>query len=99
TAIHAYYDACDEVHRRVAVVKILATALTIGTGGSGGREGPMIQVGAGVGSWLARWCGFGAAGRRVLLAAGMGAGVAAVFRTPLGGTLFAAEVLNRSEEI
>jgi chloride channel protein, CIC family len=83
----------------VAVVKILATALTIGTGGSGGREGPMIQVGAGVGSWLAGWFGLGAAGRRVLLAAGMGAGVAAVFRSPLGGTLFAAEVLYRSEEI
>src|SRR5208282_56905 len=99
TAIRAYYDACGRVHRRVAVVKILATALTIGTGGSGGREGPMIQVGAGVGSWLAGWFGLGVAGRRVLLAAGMGAAVAAVFRSPLGGTLFAAEVLNRSDEI
>src|SRR5208282_1536556 len=99
TAIREYYGECGRVHARVAVVKILATALTIGTGGSGGREGPMIQVGAGVGSWLAGWFGFGAAGRRVLLAAGMGAGVAAVFRTPLGGTLFAAEVLYRSEEI
>lgn len=98
TAIRAYYDVCGRVHLRVAVVKILATALTIGTGGSGGREGPMIQVGAGVGSWLAGWFGLGAAGRRVLLAAGMGAAVAAVFRTPLGGTLFAAEVLNRSDE-
>ena len=99
TAIGAYYNAGGRIRGRVAVVKILATALTIGTGGSGGREGPMIQVGAGVGSWLAGWCGFGTAGRRVLLAAGMGAGVAAVFRTPLGGTLFAAEVLFRSEEI
>ena len=99
TAIRAYYCADGRTHRRVAIVKILATALTIGTGGSGGREGPMIQVGAGVGSWLAGCFGFGAAGRRVLLAAGMGAGVAAVFRSPLGGTLFAAEVLNRSEEI
>jgi CIC family chloride channel protein len=99
TAIREYYDACGQVHIRVAAVKILATALTIGTGGSGGREGPKIQVGAGVGSWLAGWFGFGPAGRRVLLAVGMGAGVAAMFRTPLGGTLFAAEVLNRSEEI
>jgi chloride channel protein, CIC family len=99
TAIHEYYDACTTVHLRVAIMKILATALTIGTGGSGGREGPMIQVGAGLGSWLGGRFGFGAAGRRVLLAAGMGAGVAAVFRSPLGGTLFAAEVLNRSEEI
>jgi chloride channel protein, CIC family len=99
TAIRAYYDTCGRVTIPVAVVKILATALTIGTGGSGGREGPMIQVGAGVGSWVAGWFGFGAAGRRVLLAAGMGAAVAAVFRSPLGGMLFAAEVLNRSEEI
>lgn len=99
TAIHEYYDAAAPVHRRVALIKILATALTIGTGGSGGREGPMVQVGARAGSWLAERFGFGAASRRVLLAAGMGAGVAAVFRTPLGGTLFAAEVLYRAEEI
>src|SRR5271155_3822538 len=99
TAIREYYDACGRVHLRVTVLKILATALTIGTGGSGGREGPMIQGGAGVGSWLAGRFGLGTAGRRVLLAAGMGAAVAAVFRSPLGGTLFAAEVLNRSEEI
>jgi chloride channel protein, CIC family len=98
-AIRAYHDVCSRVRGRVAVIKILATALTIGTGGSGGREGPMIEVGAGVGAWLAGCFGFGAAGRRVLLAAGMGAGVAAVFRSPLGGTLFAAEVLYRSEEI
>lgn len=99
TAIRAYYDACERVHGRVAIVKILATALSMGTGGSGGREGPMVEVGAGLGSWLARLFGFGAAAKRVLLAAGMGAGVAAVFRSPLGGALFAAEVLNRSEEI
>jgi len=99
TVIRAYYYAGGWARRRVAVVKILATALSIGTGGSGGREGPMVQVGAAVGSWLAGWFGFGAVGRRVLLAAGMGAGVAAVFRSPLGGMLFAAEVLYRSEEI
>ena len=99
TAIRAYHDADGRVRERVAVVKILATALSMGTGGSGGREGPMVEVGAGLGSWLARLFGFGAAAQRVLLAAGMGAGVAAVFRTPLGGMLFAAEVLYRSEEI
>jgi CIC family chloride channel protein len=99
TSIRAYYSEGGRIRRRVAVVKILATALSIGTGGSGGREGPMVQVGAGVGSWLAGRFGLGTAGRRLLLAAGMGAGVAAVFRTPLGGMLFAAEVLYRSEEI
>jgi CIC family chloride channel protein len=79
-------------------VKILATAVTVGTGGSGGREGPMVQVGAGLGSWLAGRLGFGPSDRRVLLAAGIGAGVAAVFRAPLAGALFAAEVLYRSGE-
>ena len=99
TAIRAYYHAGGRVHSRVAIVKILATALSMGTGGSGGREGPMVEVGAGLGSWLAGLFGFGTTARRVLLAAGMGAGVAAVFRSPFGGTLFAAEVLNRSDEI
>jgi CIC family chloride channel protein len=97
-AIRAYHQPNGRIRGRVALVKIFTTALTIGTGGSGGREGPMVQVGAGLGSWLAELFGMGSAGRRVLLAAGMGAGVAAVFRAPLAGALFAAEVLYRSEE-
>lgn len=92
--IRAYHQSDGRVRGRVAAVKILATAVTIGTGGSGGREGPMVQVGAGLGSWLAGWLGLGPADRRVLL----GAGVAAVFRAPLAGALFAAEVLYRSGE-
>jgi CIC family chloride channel protein len=96
--VRTYHEPDGRVRARVPAVKILATAVTIGAGGSGGREGPMIQVGAGVGFRLARWLGFGPSDRRVLLAAGMGAGVAAVFRTPLAGALFAAEVLYRSEE-
>jgi CIC family chloride channel protein len=97
-AIRAYHQPHGRVRGRTALVKILATAVTVGTGGSGGREGPMVQVGAGLGSWLAGRFGFGETERRVLLAAGMGAGVAAVFRTPLAGALFASEVLYRSEE-
>jgi CIC family chloride channel protein len=98
-AIGAYHHPDGRVAGRVPVVKILATALTVGTGGSGGREGPMVQVGAGLGSWLADRLGFDPVDRRVLLAAGMGAGVAAVFRTPLAGALFAAEVMYRSEDV
>jgi CIC family chloride channel protein len=97
--VRAYHEPGGDVRGRVAVVKILATALTVGTGGSGGREGPMVQAGAGIGSRLARWLRLGPAERRVLLAAGMGAGVAAVFRTPLAGALFASEVLYRSGEL
>ncbi len=80
------------------LVKIVASALTIGSGGSGGREGPIAQIGAGFGSILAGLLGLRTAERRVLLAAGMGAGIAAVFRAPLAGALFAAEVLYWSPE-
>lgn len=96
--VRAYHDPDGRIRGRIPALKILATAVTIGTGGSGGREGPMIQAGAGIGSWLADRFGLGPADRRLLLAAGMGAGVSAAFRTPLAGTLFAAEVLYRSEE-
>jgi len=77
----------------VPAIKILASAITIGTGGSGGREGPIAQIGAGFGSFLAGMLRLSAADRRILVAAGMGAGVAAIFRAPLAGALFAAEVL------
>src|SRR5439155_6639277 len=82
----------------VPVVKIIARALTPGTGGSGRREGPIAQVGAGFGSVLANLLRLRPAEHRILLAAGMGAGIAAIFRAPLAGALFAAEVLYRSPE-
>src|SRR5262249_36956142 len=72
--------------------------LTIGSGGSGGREGPIAQIGAGFGSFLGGLLRLRPAERRVLMAAGMGAGVAAIFRAPLARALFAAEVLYRSPD-
>jgi CIC family chloride channel protein len=86
------------IRPRVPLVKIVASAVTIGTGGSGGREGPIAQIGAGFGSVLGGLLQLRSAERRVLVAAGMGAGVAAIFRAPLAGALFAAEVLYRSPE-
>ena len=83
---------------RVPIVKIIASAITLGAGGSGGREGPIAQIGAGFGSFLAGAMRLRPAERRVLMAAGMGAGIAAIFRAPLAGSLFAAEVLYRSPE-
>ena len=80
------------------LVKIVASALTLGTGGSGGREGPIAQIGAGFGSFLGGVLRLRPAERRILMAAGMGAGVAAIFRAPLAGALFAAEVLYRSPD-
>jgi CIC family chloride channel protein len=96
-AIAAYHHQ-GSIRPRVPLIKLLASALTIGTGGSGGREGPIAQIGAGFGSFLANLLGFRPAERRILLAAGMGAGIAAIFRAPLAGALFAAEVLYWSPE-
>ena len=80
------------------MVKIVASALTLGTGGSGGREGPIAQIGAGFGSLLANLLRLRPAERRVLMAAGMGSGIGAIFRAPLAGTMFAAEVMYFSPE-
>lgn len=97
--IDSYHREQGRVRPIVPLVKIVASALTIGTGGSGGREGPIAQIGAGFGSMLAQWTGRGPRERRTLLAAGMGAGIAAIFRAPLAGALFAAEVLYSSAEL
>jgi CIC family chloride channel protein len=98
SAIDAYHRKQGYIRPRVPAVKIVASAITIGTGGSGGREGPIAQIGAGIGSFLGTFLRLGPAQRRVLMAAGMGAGVAAIFRAPLAGALFAAEVLYRSPD-
>src|SRR5262249_39647498 len=97
-AIAAYHTGNGYIRPRVPLIKLVASALTIGSGGSGGREGPIAQIGAGFGSLLATLLGYRVAERRVLLAAGMGAGIAAIFRAPLAGTLFAAEILYCSPE-
>jgi CIC family chloride channel protein len=97
-AIAAYHFRQGFIRPRVPLVKIVASAITLGTGGSGGREGPIAQIGAGFGSFLGGLLHLRPGDRRVLMAAGMGAGVAAIFRAPLAGALFAAEVLYRSPD-
>jgi CIC family chloride channel protein len=96
--IDAYHRRQGIIRPRVPLIKIVASALTIGSGGSGGREGPIAQIGAGFGSFLATLLHMRPVERRVLMAAGMGAGIAAIFRAPLAGALFASEVLYRSPE-
>ena len=73
-------------------LKWLASILTVGSGGSGGAEGPVAMMGAAGGSWAAERLGLGLAERRVLLSAGIAGGVGAVFQAPLGAALFAAEL-------
>ena len=97
--IDAYHHRDGFIRPRVPLIKALATAITLGTGGSGGREGPIAQIGAGFGSWLGGVFHVSARQRRILVAAGMGAGVGAIFRAPLAGALFASEILYRQAEI
>jgi CIC family chloride channel protein len=81
---------------RVIPLKILATAATIGVGGSAGREGPIVQIGAAVGSVLSRRFNLGEDQVRSLVAAGAGAGIGAAFNAPIAGMLFALEVILSS---
>jgi CIC family chloride channel protein len=91
--MYAIYHNKGNVRGVVAVVKSLASAISIGTGASVGREGPIIQIGASFGSTIARWMNLARWQKITLLSAGAGAGIAATFNTPLGGVLFAIELL------
>jgi CIC family chloride channel protein len=92
-AIASFHYEEGRVRARIPLIKLVASAITIGSGGSGGREGPTAQISAGFGSLLARWLGLSASDRRIALAAGIGAGIGAIFRAPLGGALIGAEIL------
>jgi CIC family chloride channel protein len=92
-AIEAYHQIGGVMRGRVPIVKTIASAITLTTGGSGGREGPIAQIGAGFGSFLAARLKLSERERRIMLAAGIGAGVGSIFRAPLAGALFASEVL------
>ena len=98
-AIDAFHHRRGFIRARIPLIKTIASAITLGTGGSGGREGPIAQIGAGFGSFLATRLNLSAHDRRIMLAAGMGAGVGAIFRAPLAGALFAGEILYREAEI
>ena len=97
-AIDAFHNKGGIIRGRVPIIKGLASMATIGTGGSAGREGPIAQIGAGFGSFIATKLKLTAADRRILLLAGMAGGIGATFRAPLGGALFAVEVLYKNPE-
>ena len=77
----------------VALVKSLASAIAIGSGASVGREGPIIQIGSALGSTFGQIVRMPAGQRIALVAAGAGAGIAATFNTPIGGVMFAIELM------
>jgi CIC family chloride channel protein len=97
TAIDAFHHKKGIIRYRVPIVKTIASALTIGTGGSGGREGPTALISAGFGSIIARYFRLSVPDRRIAVAAGIGAGIGSIFRAPLGGALFGIEVLYKRD--
>jgi chloride channel protein, CIC family len=105
---HGTDTVVDAVHRRQSVIrarvppiKLLASAITIGSGGSAGREGPIALIAAGLGSVYAQLAHRSEEERRLLALAGMAAGLSAIFRAPMGTGVFAIEVLygNMSFEV
>ncbi len=97
-AIDAYHHKGGLIRGRIPIIKTIASTITLTTGGSGGREGPIAQIGAGFGSFLASKFNLSERERRIMMAAGIGAGVGSIFRAPLAGALFAAEVLYRDPD-
>ncbi len=78
-------------------MKIVATLFTLGTGGSGGKEGPISLIGAGIGVIINQLAKGGARARRTLMLCGTAAGLGSVFKTPLGGALTAAEMVYKED--
>jgi len=96
-AIDAFHNKEGRIRRRVPVVKTVASAITIGSGGSAGREGPTAQIAAGFGSFVADAFGMDDHDRRIAMAAGIGAGIGSIFLAPLGGAILSTEVLYRKD--
>ncbi|MEZ4401786.1 MAG: chloride channel protein [Kofleriaceae bacterium] len=95
--IEAFHHPDRRLRRRVVLAKPLASLATLGTGGAGGREGPTMQLGAALATWVSSVLRISERERRVLMVAGVAAGISAVFRTPLGAALLAIEILYRDD--
>ncbi len=91
--MQALIQSGGRIRSRVAVAKIFASALCIGTGGSAGREGPIVQVGSALGSTLGQVLHLSDERIRNLVTCGAAAGIAATFNAPIAGVAFAIEIL------
>lgn len=96
--IESFHRKKGIVRKRVPIVKTIASAITIGSGGSAGKEGPIAQIGSGFASFLASVLKMDDRDRRIMLLAGAAGGLGAIFKAPLGSALFATEVLYRRPE-
>lgn len=95
--INAFHNNEGRIKPRVFLIKGATSVLTIASGGSAGREGPISQICAGIGSFMSDKLGLSAKERRILLLSGAAGGLGAIFRAPLGGALTAIEVIYRED--
>jgi len=96
-AIEAFHEKGGYIRPRIPVIKMVASAITIGSGGSAGREGPTAQISAGFGSWLATLLRLDDHDRRIAMATGIGSGIGAIFKAPIGGAILSAEILYKRD--
>ena len=99
SAILAYHRRHGYVPPAVIPIKSTASVLTVASGGSAGYEGPVTLLGAACGSVMASWFGLSARARRILMCAGISAGIAALFKAPLAGAIFGFEILYSSSDV
>ncbi|HDJ67269.1 MAG TPA: chloride channel protein, partial [Nitrososphaeria archaeon] len=92
-AIDSFHNKQGEIRMRVPLIKMVASAITIGSGGSAGREGPIALTSAGVASIVGKLFKLTEKDRRIAVAVGIGSGIGAIFRAPFGGAILAAEIL------
>jgi len=96
-AINAFHNQIAHIRARVPGIKMVASAITIGSGGSAGREGPIALISAGFGSILGDALRLNDRDRRIALTVGIGAGIGAIFKAPLGGALLGTEILYKRD--
>jgi CIC family chloride channel protein len=96
-AIDAVHKNPRKIRLRAVVIKLVASALTIGSGGSGGREGPTAQISAGFGSLLTRVLDLSPEDGRIAVSIGIGSGIGAIFGAPLGGAVLACDIVYRDD--
>jgi len=95
--ISAYHKHWGSIRARVPIIKTVASSITIGSGGSAGREGPVAQIGGGLSSLLAKILNLEIPDRRIMVATGVAAGIGSIFKAPLGAAFFGVEVLYRRD--
>ncbi len=95
TVMEALQRRGGQIRKRVGFIIICASAVTVGSGGSAGREGPIVQIGASFGSLIGQAAKLGPGEMRLLTACGVAAGIAGTFNAPMGGAVFSMEVISR----